>query len=262
MIHCALRVDDQDWRVWLDTLPSCRWCREIEISMELVDQEPDLGAVVGRVGLGVAHVRHLLPMQTAPYVAESGLGGRSSFIAGVVRSLQRCAALGARGVSLEMGLDRIDNNDVEDGIQIRTEFLDAVLSGVPLENLSLALIVRYPASFPGSRAWDLAANVVHGIESDACVLALDVMLDDVGDDEAFGSLLRSWASVLGVLRFHCPYPEGEIPGDETIAHCAQMLRRLGWRGTVVFCFTNADASVAKDICTLADQWATLFSEKK
>ena len=211
MIPCAVSIPETNSVDWITAVANTTHIREVELPATLLQEAGPAFAQVEHNGLHVLHVRELLPADVSRYLAEQPAKGRSDVLGCFQKGLESCNRAGTRHASFDVGLDRIGAGPHDDGLEQRVKLLRALVPAAERNRITLCVQIRFPAAFPGSKAWDHAANLVHEVMHPRCRLALSLFPAEFPEDFEVEALVRRCYFNVGVLRFHYRPDLGDIP---------------------------------------------------
>lgn len=260
MVACAISVPEYDLEPWCEAVGDLRFIRDIEISGTHLD-DPGVPELLERTGLGVVHVRDLLPADVSRYINESPAQGRDDVVEHLESMLDRCRAIGAKSAGMEFGLDRITKAGFRHDFTERIRLLRSLVPVADRNGVVLCVNVRFPRSYPGSKEWEHAANLIHEVMHPSFRLAVDLVSGDLPEDFAPEILIRECYFQIGVLRIHFSPAFGETMTGEFQQSAGRALRRHGYRGVVIFRgHFEPNFSVPGRLFSTMDNWAQLMCQ--
>ncbi len=262
MITCAVSIDESRWRPWLDAVGSMQVVRDVELPAGLVVDEPAALALADHCGLRVSLAHDLLPSDVTRYLGESPAAGRSDVIACLQDIIGRCRASGVRAVTLELGLDRIGDTTYEENFAERLRLLRGLMPVADRERIAVCVQVRYPRSYPSSKAWEYAGTLVHEVMHPSCRLAVDLVPGEFAPDAQPEDLVRLCYFRTELFRFHYDPALGEDLADGGQAEWAGALHRHGYKGAVVFCPRIDGEDGMEEACRNIDRWAQMYAAQR
>lgn len=260
MISCAVGVTEPQWRDWLHEVGNLKVVRDIELPVSLLAHDAEAMRQVENRGLRLVVAHDLLPADVARHLAESSTLDRGNVLACLEETLDHCRNAGARLVTLEMGLNRIAEAGAAEALAERVAFLRQLVPVADERRLTICVQVRTPRSFPGSREWEHAANVVHEVMHPACRLAVNLVPADLPGDFDIAAFVRSCTFHLGVLRFHYAPALGDALDGAALDAWHEVLLQHGFRGSMVFCPRVGGGAGIGEVCAGIDRWATRRTE--
>jgi hypothetical protein len=258
MIECALAVPVENWRSWVTAVADLNTLRALECPGALLDIAAELRKAADREGLEWGHVHDLLPLSVGRHLVEVMPYDACSWRETADSLSAACACLGVCRASLDLGLGRVSAMAFDEGIRRRLSLLDPFIAPDAAWPLSVCVDVRRPPSFPGSREWEVAGNLIHELRGREFGLCVNVHPAELGADFDTDAFLRQCALHTMVLRF-CYYPRlGDNISAEVRGLWAEALRRHGFHGLVVFCPLVDDLDALPRMLETADHWAGLL----
>ncbi len=238
MTSIAITVNEENWPVALDAVSACECISGIVGPINLLMNSAPFHTAVSSLGMGLPHALRPMGGDAERYLFESGSSMRNRILGHWVRVLSPLGAMGVSSVAADLGLDRIRQEDAESAIALRIETLKHILSCLE-SPLTLAVRVRCPPDYPGSRAWERAARIVHGVMDAGCRLQLDVFPGEIERIEQWQQFERAFHLHAAVLNVHTePAAEMNLADSGALDLCAG-LRRRGFRGLCVFTLVGA-----------------------
>ena len=259
MITPALRIPDVDWEGWLDAVAETTRLRSVELSASLLTEEAAACELVRHYGLAVAHVCHLLPPDVSRYLFETPPATRDDILKHLRHVLRQCTNTDASAVSIEVGLERIREPTFEDDVKARATLVHDLLGTPAGPGPTLCLHVRHPPSFPGSREWGHAANLIHETAEPRLRLALNLFLHELPHDTDVDRFVRSCCRQLAVVRFHYQPGLGEELAPRAQEEWGRSRRWHGFKGIVVFCPHLPGSEAIAEVCRKADDLAPIYA---
>lgn len=259
MITPALRIPDADWAEWLDAVAETAHLRSVELSASLLAEDAAACERVRHYGLAIGHACHLLPPDVSRYLFETPLATRDDIVKHLRQVLKKCSDMGAGAVSIEVGLERIHEPTFEDDVKARAALVHELLGSPEVPGPPLCLHVRHPPSFPGSREWGHAANLIHETDEPRLRLALNLFPHELPQETAVDQFVRSCCRQLAVVRFHYEPSLGEELDPRVQEAWGHSLRWHGFKGVVVFCPHLTGNHAIGEICSQADDLAPLYA---
>ncbi len=254
MISSSIRVREEEWFDWIRAVGDTLLMRQVELPARLLLADPAVKGALEHYGLRVHHVRSLLPEAIGPYLFETSQKVRHEAQQQAVQSLRRLGAAHVKSASLDLGLERIRPKQLEEGLQIRLQFLNELLPAAADEGLKLCIVVRLPRPFEGSKSWELAGNLMHDSCLPAsCRLALDLVPANMEKDFDINDFIRTYCLHVEVIRFHYSPMWGDDLEAMRESEWLAALRRYGFRGEFVFCPQLAENDTVDQVCQGIDR---------
>ncbi|MFW5893575.1 MAG: hypothetical protein ACOCUY_00370 [Verrucomicrobiota bacterium] len=252
----AISVSEENWPGAMESVTSSGSVCGLVAPVNLLMNSADFHSAVANGGVNLPHAIRPMGGNAERYLYESGGGKRNRILGHWVRVLSPLGAMGVGSVAVDLGLDRIRQADVESAIGLRIEILKHILSCLE-SPLTLTVRVRCPPDFPGSRSWERAAQIVHGVMDAGCRLQLDVFPGEIELIEEWQKFERSFHLYAAVLNLHIdPSAEESLAESGALDLCAG-LRRRGFRGLTYFTLVGA-CQTAKNYRTLCRDIANSF----
>lgn len=249
MNAAAISVNEDTWPAALEAVTASECVSGVVAPVNLLKNSADFHAAVASLGMNLPHAMRPMGGNAERYLYESDSTMRNRILGHWVRVLSPLGAMGVGSVALDLGLDRIQQADAESAIALRIETLKHILSCLE-SPLTLAVRVRCPPDYPGSRAWERAARIVHGVMDAGCRLQLDVFPGEIERIEQWQQFERAFHLYAAVLNLHIdPSAEESLAESGALDLCAG-LRRRGFRGLVFFTLLGAHTAAGdfRNLC--------------
>jgi len=260
MHEAAIRVGLSDWREWLLSVADTRTLRRLELPGELLESAS--GEALRRIGhlrLAVLHVADALPATLSRYASEAGLTDDGNAMTALLRGVRDRLCGGVRLTSVDVGLDRLRDEDFDTGLRRRAHLLRRLIHDLEPLGVAVAVRVCMPRPFAGSHEWEWAGNLLHELSDERCGLAVDVAMPDLPETFDPDTLLRDCSSHLALLRLHFRWGWGESPAEAEWQRWAGALRRHAGPLGIVFCPREVPLNCAAPLLGDVERWASLLT---
>jgi hypothetical protein len=256
MHDVAVRVGPAAWREWLTRVADTRALRGIEVPADLLlDQADELPRRARHLGLSLLQVTDVVPVSLSRHLGEVPLADDETAMAALACRVRESLPGQVRFASLDVGLDRLAGQDFDQGLRRRVRLLRSLAGELAKLEMVVAVSVRVPRPFAGSRQWEWAGNLLHEAGEPRCRLAVDVVLPDLAEGFDAAGLLRDCAAHLGVLRLHFRWRWGEVPTAAQWEAWATALRHHPGPLGVVFCPREPVVTAAPSLLADIEGWA-------
>ncbi len=240
---CSVRVNEVSWDQWLANVAETRRLRDVELPATAIEQDADVLKGLHNYGLSVHHVRELLPESVSRYLPETTDRVRNSFITRSLDILHTCSNQGVEWASLDLGLDRPNGDNYNGGMEVRTELLKRIADNLGDANITICPVVRCPAPYPGSKAWQSAANLIHDIMHPNVHLTVNLHPAELDEDFDALALVRDIQANVPVVRLFyendSPLHSPRTDSPQSPAFWFDILRQRRYKGLLVFCPLSA-----------------------
>lgn len=226
MHEVAVCVSPARWREWLLSLADTRTLRRIEVPADLVWAEGrGLLGIAQHLGLSLLHVVDVVPASLSRHLGDHPWADDEGILTALAQDLRVHLPEGVRFASLDLGLDRLAGDGFAAGLRRRAAVLRRLARAVAPLGTRMALRVRMPRPFAGSRQWEWAGNLLAELRAEDCCLAVDVVMQDLPSGFDPEALLRDCAAHAGLFRLHFPPSGGDAPDLACRQAWAAVLRR-------------------------------------
>ena len=260
MISVAVSVSENHWERWLETLSNLAGIRTVEVQGGLLAEAPALAGKLESCGLRVSGVTGIMPRRAGEFLTDSPWQNLEILVHQVTTVLQQWAVLGIREISLDLDLETLDPIRMEPDLNWRVLLVRRMLAVATENNLVFRIPVRVPPARPDGRDLSLAANLIYEVMHPACRLELNLFPGEMAADLDHQELLRSGSHHLQAVRFHFEPSCGDLPGIEHQRQWAQALRKIGFKGTVVYVPRVTREEGIDSVCRELDRLAVCYRD--
>ncbi len=258
MTPCAIQLPEPFWQTAIPILSETFPSRLVACSADAL-QEADVARALSKEQLQCALIRGILPDDVALYLSESpAAAALKTLRENLLSAMVYASPLNPACFSLQLRLDRIQDDHAPERLQQLALFLKSLLTAPLDTEYDVALSIRYPYAFPKSMEWERALDICRRARHPHIGLCLHYHPNDMEDAPQLDSLLHPLAEHLRCLCFHYAPMQGETLFDDELEAWSQCLRDLNYHGQIVFCPEINDHSDFRTLCADAAAWARYF----
>ncbi len=249
MIACGVRIPQETAEAWLEALVDSGLSAELEVSLDLLDDTPATHRILQRAGTQIMGVRDIIDPQVGRYLEELPEKAFSQVLASAVKAIGRCREVGARQVTLDLGLDHVDMaREQERLIKPRIELLGKICPLAEEKGITVCAPVRLPPDSPEADALRVAANLVYDVGLASFRACLNIFPNEMPGGLDARKLMRQTGSLGAMVRLFYAPCLGEDLETSDVRALVEALKWHGFNGGLVFCPLNVGEERIPTIC--------------